>query len=69
MATTDYTQPDTIDPKWIAYFAALWVLLIALSQIASIRAVVIALTWLIALSALMLLLDNQHNLLQKVGLA
>ncbi len=71
MAASDYTQPDRIDPKWIGYFAALWVLLIALSQIASVRALVIAFTWLMVIAALMLILDpaNEHNLLKKVGLA
>ncbi|MHB8502640.1 MAG: hypothetical protein ACYDHE_17090 [Candidatus Acidiferrales bacterium] len=70
MAASDYPQTDRINPKWIGYFAALWVLLVALSQIADIRGVVVAFTWLMVLSALMLILDpaNPANLFKKVGL-
>ncbi len=68
MAASDYPQEHKLDPKWMGYFAALFVLLIALAQVETIRPVVVALTWLLAVSSLMLLLDNQHNLLQKVGL-
>lgn len=71
MAASDYTQPDKIDPRWIGYFAALWVLLIALAQIGSMRALVIAFTWLMVIAALMLILDptSDKNLFKKVGLA
>lgn len=70
MPASDYTQPDRIDPKWIGYFAALWVLLLALAQIGNLRGLVVAFTWLMVLAALMLILDpsNPSNLLKKVGL-
>lgn len=71
MSASDYPQPDTIHVKWVGYFAALWVLLIALAEIKSVRALVIAFVWLMAIAALFLLLDPNNpygSLLQKVGL-
>jgi len=63
----DYTQTHKVNPRWIGYFAALWILLLALAQIKTIRALVIAFTWLMVLSALMLILGDE-SFFKKLGL-